>query len=107
MKKTFNLIVLSLLLLLLNLAQAVRPSIQYVYSPSGHLLEEQMPNGNVIHHDYDGLGRKTESRDQHGLLGKYRVKTSVQATVSVVFCMTCVQKLAVLSCLLAVHVLKC
>ena len=71
MKKTFNLIVLSLLLLLLNLAQAVRPSIQYVYSPSGHLLEEQMPNGNVIHHDYDGLGRKTESRDQHGLLGKW------------------------------------
>lgn len=36
-----------------------------------------------------------------------RVKTSVHMTVSVAFCMMCVQKLAVLSCLSAVHVLKC
>lgn len=36
-----------------------------------------------------------------------RVKTSVQATVSVVFCMTCAQKLAALSCSSAVRALKC
>lgn len=36
-----------------------------------------------------------------------RVKISAQVTVSVVFCMTCVQKLVAHSCLSAVHVLKC